>query len=43
MNLHTNLDLTFLRPDIPLLTGLITAKSLSAPRCTNVEGIIDLV
>ena len=34
---------SFLRPDIPLLTGLITAKSLSAPRCTNVEGIIDLV
>ena len=34
---------SFLRSDIPVSTGLITAKSLSAPRCTNVEGIIDLV
>ena len=34
---------SFLRPDIPLLTGLITAKSLSVPRCTKVEGIIDLI
>ena len=33
----------YMRPDIPVSTGLITAKSLSAPRCTNVEGIIDLV
>lgn len=34
---------SFLRPDIPVSTGLITAKSLSVPRCTKVEGIIDLV
>jgi len=34
---------SYLRPDIPLLTGLITAKSLSVPRCTKVEGIIDLI
>ena len=33
----------FLRPDIPVSTGLITAKFLSAPRCTKVEGIIDLI
>ena len=33
----------YLCPDIPLLTGLITAKSLSVPRCTKVEGIIDLI
>ena len=33
----------YMRPDIPVSTGLITAKSLSTPRCTNVEGIIDLV
>ena len=33
----------FLRPDIPVSTGLITAKSLSVPRCTKVEGIIDLI
>ena len=34
---------SFLRPDILPATGLITAKSLSVPRCTKVEGIIDLV
>ena len=34
---------SFLRPDIPISTGLITAKFLSAPRCTKVEGIIDLI
>ena len=33
----------YLRPDIPVSTGLITAKSLSVPRCTKVEGIIDLI
>ena len=33
----------YLCPDIPVSTGLITVKSLSVPRCTNVEGIIDLV
>ena len=33
----------YLRPDIPVSTGLITAKFLSAPRCTKVEGIIDLI
>ena len=33
----------YLRPDIPVSTGLITVKSLSVPRCTKVEGIIDLV
>ena len=33
----------YLRPDVPVSTGLITAKFLSAPRCTKVEGIIDLV
>ena len=41
MNVHTNLDLTqnsFLRPDIPLLTGLITAKFLSAPRYSAIDG-----
>ena len=34
---------SFLCPDVPVSTGLITAKSLSVPRCTKVEGIIDLV
>ena len=33
----------YLRPDLPVSTGLITAKSLSVPRCTKVEGIIDLI
>ena len=33
----------YLRPDILPATGLITAKSLSVPRCTKVEGIIDLI
>ena len=33
----------YLRPDILPATGLITAKFLSAPRCTKVEGIIDLI
>ena len=33
----------FLHPDGSASTGLITAKSLSVPRCTKVEGIIDLV
>ena len=33
----------YLRPDVPVSTGLITAKSLSTPRCTKVEGIIDLI
>ena len=33
----------YLCPDIPVSTGLITAKSLSVPRCTKVEGIIDLI
>ena len=33
----------YLRPDIPVSTGLITAKSLSVPQCTKVEGIIDLI
>ena len=33
----------YLRPDVPVSTGLITAKFLSAPRCTKVEGIIDLI
>ena len=33
----------YLRPDVPVSTGLITAKSLSVPRCTKVEGIIDLI
>ena len=29
---------SFLRPDIPLLTGLITAKFLSAPRYSAIDG-----
>ena len=29
---------SFLRPDIPVSTGLITAKSLSAPRCPANDG-----
>ena len=33
----------YLCPDVPVSTGLITAKSLSVPRCTKVEGIIDLI
>ena len=33
----------YLCPDILPATGLITVKSLSVPRCTKVEGIIDLV
>ena len=33
----------YLRPDVPVTTGLITAKSLSVPRCTKVVGIIDLI
>ena len=28
----------FLRPDIPVSTGLITAKFLSAPRCPGIDG-----
>ena len=28
----------YLRPDIPLLTGLITAKFLSAPRYSSIDG-----
>ena len=28
----------FLRPDIPVSTGLITAKSLSTPRCPGIDG-----
>ena len=33
----------YLCPDILPATGLITVKSLSVPRCTKVEGIIDLI
>ena len=29
---------SFLRPDIPVSTGLITAKSLSTPRCPGIDG-----
>ena len=29
---------SFLRPDIPVSTGLITAKSLSAPRYPSIDG-----
>ena len=28
----------YLRPDIPVSTGLITAKSLSTPRCPGIDG-----
>ena len=28
----------FLRPDVPVSTGLITAKSLSTPRCPGIDG-----
>ena len=28
----------YLRPDIPVSTGLITAKSLSAPRYPSIDG-----
>ena len=28
----------FLRPDAPVSTGLITAKSLSTPRCSDIAG-----
>ena len=28
----------YLRPDVPVSTGLITAKSLSAPRCPGIDG-----
>ena len=38
MNVHTNLDLTYLRPDILVSTGLITAKSLYAPRYPGIDG-----
>ena len=33
----------FLHPDGSASTGLIKAKSLTVPRCTKVEGIIDLI
>jgi len=29
---------SFLRPDVPVSTGLITAKSLSMPRCPGIPG-----
>ena len=29
---------SFLRPDIPVSTGLITAKSLAAPRWSDIPG-----
>ena len=29
---------SFLRPDVPVSTGLITAKSLSTPRCPGIDG-----
>ena len=41
MNVHTNLDLTqnpYLCPDVPVSTGLITAKSLSTPRYPGIDG-----